>query len=82
MSEQQTQKNAQKKKKPGNAAAQPAPAKLPDQLRTGMPAQDSIVNVEDFQSPTTGYKGKIIHTTEKDAYDQLPPAEDKNRQKK
>ena len=72
--------SAQKKKKPGKPAAQPAPAQVADQLRAGMPAQDSVSKVVDFVSPQ-GAKYQIIKTTEADAYDQLPPP-DKKREKK
>ena len=67
--------SARKKKKSNKPAAQPADASLP-QLRAGMPAHDNVVNVKEFESPT-GFKGKIIRTTEADAYDQLPPAKKK-----
>ena len=65
-----------KKKKPAKSAAPVA-----DQLRAGMPAQDSVRKVVDFVSPQ-GAKYKIIKTTEADAYDQLPPPEDKDRKTK
>jgi len=71
--------SAQKKKKAGKSADQSAPAGVPDQLRTGMPAQDSVRKVVDFVSPK-GAKYQILKTTETDAYDQLPPP--KKKQKK
>jgi len=46
-------------------------------LRAGMPAQDSITGVDEYRS---GKKVlRIIHTTERDAYDAIP---EKVRQKK
>lgn len=48
-----------------------------DPLRAGMPAQDSITGVDQYGS---GKKVlRIIHTTECDAYDDVPP---KGTQKK
>ena len=48
-----------------------------DPLRAGMPAQDSITGVDQYRS---GKKVlRIIHTTERDAYDEVPP---KGTQKK
>ena len=46
------------------------------QLRTGMPAQDSVQEVVDFISPG-GVPYKILKTTEMDAYDPLPQAHKK-----
>lgn len=45
--------------------------KLPlDLLRTGMPARDSITGVDQYGS---GKKAlRVIHTTERDAYDEVP----------
>ena len=41
-----------------------------DPLRAGMPAQDSITGVDQYKS---GKKVlRIIHTTECDAYDEVP----------
>jgi hypothetical protein len=51
---------------------------LPNQLRVGMPASDSVRKVVDFRSPQ-GVKYKILKTTETDAYDQLPPPKKKRR---
>jgi hypothetical protein len=60
-----------KKKKSRKPASKAAPAGLPDQLRTGMPAQDSVRKVVDFVSPQ-GVPFKILKTTEMDAYDEAP----------
>jgi len=65
---------ARKKKTPSDVPDQPAP----NQLRTGMPAPDSVQKVIDFVSPK-GAKYQILRTNEADAYDQLPAKRKKGR---
>ena len=60
------------KKKRAVGAGRKHGAPVLNQLREGMPASDSVRGVVDFESPE-GYKGKIIKTDERDAYDKLPP---------
>jgi len=58
------------------ARKKPAPPAL-DPLRAGMPAQDSITGVEQYG---TGSKAlRIIHTSERDAYDPDPAKPKKKR---
>lgn len=65
------------KKKVARTSKKPV-SSVPSQLRTGMPASDSVREVVDFQSPQ-GVKYKILKTTETDAYDQLPAPKKKRR---
>ena len=44
---------------------------MKNQLRTGMPAIDSVQEVVPFESPE-GRKFEILKTTERDAYDSPP----------
>lgn len=67
-----------KKKMSPKTASQPSSTSLPDQLNTGMPAQDNIRKVVDFVSPQ-GNKYQILKTTESDAYDQIPEPKKKRR---
>ena len=73
------QKRSTGAKGAGVRASKKVPAAIPplDPLRTGMPALDSIIGVDEF------VKGKkvlrIIHTNEIDEYEQAPP---KTRRKK
>jgi hypothetical protein len=65
------------KKKEARAGKRPG-SPVPNQLRNGMPASDSVRKVVDFRSPQ-GVKYKILKTTEMDAYDQLPQPKKKRR---
>ena len=67
------------KEKAARAGKRPG-SPLSSQLRTGMPARDSVRKVVDFRSPQ-GVKYKILKTTEMDAYDQPPQAKKKPRLK-
>jgi hypothetical protein len=49
---------------------------MPGTIRTGMPAKDSVVGEDTFESPK-GTKYRIIKTTEIDTYDK--PAKKKSR---
>jgi hypothetical protein len=58
-----------KKTRPRRVSKKPLNPPL-DPLRAGMPAQDSITGVDQYGS---GKKVlRIIHTTECDAYDEVP----------
>ena len=49
--------------------------------RAGLPARDSIVGVETFVSPQNE-EYKIIHTTERDAYEEPPETQTGRRHRK
>lgn len=55
------------------------PASL-DPLRTGMPAQDSIIGVKEYKK--RGQVFRIIKTTEQDAYDKPEPVPPKQKRKR
>jgi len=44
---------------------------VPDRIRAGMPASDSVREVVPFAAGSKVYR--ILKTTERDAYDPLPP---------
>ena len=68
-----SKRSSKKRKKKNTVGAGRKPSTpVSSQLREGMPVRDSVRAVVDFQSPQ-GYKGKIIKTTEMDAYDKVPP---------
>jgi hypothetical protein len=65
-----------KKKKPAKKHASGTKKRyyipsVANQLRTGMPAIDSVQNVVQAESPE-GHKFEIIRTNERDAYDPPP----------
>jgi hypothetical protein len=69
-----------KKKKPAKKHASGTKKRyipsVANQLRTGMPAIDSVQEVVQAESPE-GHKFEIIRTNERDAYD--PPPKPKNK---
>lgn len=50
-----------------------------DPLRTGMPALDSITDVDEFTRGWGKEVFRIIHTNEVDAYEPIPPKPNRNK---
>ena len=82
MSSKRSQTSKGKKRKAGASEA-PAgsatrvPAESLDPLRTGMPAQDSIIDVKEFKKGKKVYR--IIRTNEVDEYEHPPRTKSKKR---
>lgn len=51
------------------AGAEGPPCETAGSPRAGLPDPDSVVSEEEFTSPT-GRRYRILHTTERDAYDE------------
>jgi len=60
--------SARQKRKKKTAPKKRRQANLPGEIRTGMPAKDSVVGEVEFKSPK-GRVYRILKTDEKDAYD-------------
>ena len=78
MSSKRSQTSKGKKRKAGASAA-PADSAIEslDPLRTGMPAQDSIIDVKEFKKGKKVYR--IIRTNEVDEYEHPPRTKSKKR---
>jgi hypothetical protein len=65
-------RSKRKRLKPRDVPAKPEALNPPlDPMRTGMPAQDSIISVEEFpKKAKPAYR--LIHTNEVDEYEQQP----------
>ena len=78
MSSKRSQTSKGKKRRAG-ATETPADSEIEslDPLRTGMPARDSIIDVQEFKKGKKVYR--IIHTNEVDEYEHPPRTKSKKR---